>query len=59
MKALKNKATKAMQALNDIKESQSTRLWFESLPVENRHDLYKAIDQLKVFMDNIPEKKKK
>jgi hypothetical protein len=59
MKALKNKTSKAMRAVNDIKESQSTRLFFESLPVENQRDLFKAIDQLKVFFDNIPEKKQK
>lgn len=57
MKALKNKSHKAMKALEDIKSSQSTQLFFQSLPEENRRDLYKVIDQLKVFIDNIPEKK--
>lgn len=59
MKVLKNKSLKALKALNDIKESQSTKLFFESLPEEDRRDLYKAIDQLKVFIDNLPEKNKK
>lgn len=57
MKALKNKTAKALQAINDIKESQSTRLFFESLPMETKQDLYKSIDELKRFYDNIPTKK--
>jgi hypothetical protein len=56
MKSLRNKTAKAMQAVRDIKESQSTRLFFEGLPEENKRDLYKAIDELKTFYDNIPLK---
>lgn len=59
MKALKNKALKAMRALEEIRTSQSTRLWFDSLPEENKRDLYSAEHEFKIFIDNLPEKKKK
>ena len=34
MKSLKNKTAKALQAIRDIKESQNTRLFFESLDMK-------------------------
>jgi hypothetical protein len=57
MKSLKNKTAKALQAIRDIKESQNTRLFFESLDMEIKRDLYKSIDELTRFYDNIPTKK--
>ena len=44
--------------MNLMQELKSTLL-FEGLPEDNRRDFYKAIDQMKVFYDNIPQPKEK
>ena len=56
MKSLKNKAFKAMEALNAVKGSQGTHLFFQALSEETKRDLYKSIDELQRFIDNIPDK---
>ncbi len=53
MKRLQNKAEKALAALYDIKEG-SSKEFFNELQEVDKRELYKAIDALKVFLDNIP-----
>lgn len=58
MKNLKRKTNKALKALDEIKGIPGLGdLFFSALPEETKRDLYKAIDHLKTFHDNIPVKK--
>lgn len=55
MKQLTNKAKKIQASLEGLPKNN---LWFEALPNENKNDYSRAMQALKVFIDNIPEKKK-
>lgn len=55
MKRLKLKAALATKLLHEIKGSKT----FEKLQGENKADLHKTIDSMKVFTDNLPYTKDK
>lgn len=57
MTVLQRKTQIANKKLSDISNSISTRLFFESLPNENKNDYYKARAALKTFFDNLPQQK--
>ena len=54
-KTIRNKSANIMNLMQELKST----LLFEGLPEDNRRDFYKAIDQMKVFYDNIPQPKEK
>ena len=57
MKRLKNAVAKVMNSLSDIKGIPGCpNLFFSSLPEESKRDYYKAVDALKTFYDNLPQK---
>lgn len=55
MKSLRNKVEKIHLALYEMRKD----LFFQSLPEETKRDLYKSIDNLKTFIDNLPVKNNK
>jgi len=57
MKRLKNAVAKIVNSFSDITGiAGCPNLFFSSLPEENKRDYYKAVDALKTFYDNLPQK---
>lgn len=50
---LKKKIINVIKKLDDVKEEMGTRLFFESLPEENKRDYYNAVHALKILNDNL------
>lgn len=48
-KTVINKAVKIQNLMSDLYHN----LLFEGLPMENKKDFYKAMDEMKVFIDNL------
>ncbi len=54
MQSLKNKVNNIYRDIQAVTKN----LFFQSLDEENKRDLYRAIDEIKTFLDNLPTKTK-
>ena len=57
MTVLQRKTKIANEKLNDIINSDSTKLFFEALPEDTKRDFWEAKEALKTFFDNLPQQK--